>query len=49
LALQLRRKLFEEFKQWVEDTTKRSLEEMFTSEEGRKQFCQAFGRCCCKS
>jgi hypothetical protein len=49
LTLQLRRRLFKEFKLWVEDSTKRSLEEMFSSKEGRDQFCQAFGRYCCKS
>jgi hypothetical protein len=47
-TVQVRRNLYEGFKKWVEDSTNKSLEELFASKEGRDQFCQAFGRYWCK-
>lgn len=43
-TVQVRRNLYEDFKKWVVDSTKKSLEELFASKEGRDEFCQAFGR-----
>ena len=43
VTVQLMKKFFEQFKKWVVELTKESLENLFSTEEG-DEFVEAFGR-----
>ena len=44
VTVQLMKMFFEQFKKWVVELTKESLENLFSTEEGRDEFVEAFGR-----